>query len=654
MDLEGLSERAFEPRGLTLTCKGMSSVNWECSDADFEFVFGSKVYRLHSVLAEFLSPKVAGVRKCDPLCSFYTFKDSELFSAFQSLVVSMRSGEDLRVEQSNFPVLLRLAQELENGDLLSSLVAMIKTDSLSLEEAILVLRAGIDFGNAFSDRFGDLRDFVASRFYKIDDKILENLDLETSQLLLSSPSLRIIDEDSLYDFVRSRSDKDLRFASLFEFVCFDYVSVDGIQNFASFVNENLLENLNSGIWRQICRRLVIETKSKRSNLHASLPEIQFVYDASQRLDGIIAHLTRECGGNVHDEGIVNVTASSNTEYAKNVADLGANSYFYSQDEQNSWICYDFKERRVIPTSYSVRTYFWTAVGGGPYAYHHLKSWVIEVSNDGTENSWTEIDRRANSEDLRSKHATVNFTVPHVPSEGFRFVRLRQTGKNHWNRCVLCLDSLEIFGTLFNAKLTETNLHQTEVIDDKLKKRVLQPLKQTREFAYDNTKKLDGVVAHLTRECGGNVHDEGIVNVTASSYTEYAKNVVDLGANSYFYSKNEQNSWICYDFKERRVIPTSYSVRAYSWAPYGLSLNYGYYPRSWVIEVSNDRSSWTEIDRRENNGDLQYEYEAANFNISRVPSDSFRFFRLRHIGTTHSSGRALILSALEVFGTLFEK
>ena len=40
---------------------------------------------------------------------------------------------------------------------------------------------------------------------------------------------------------------------------------------------------------------------------------------------------------------------------------------------------------MIPTSYSVR-----GLSDGPGG-EHLKSWVIEVSNDGTENSWREID-----------------------------------------------------------------------------------------------------------------------------------------------------------------------------------------------------------------------------------------------------------------------
>ena len=91
-----LSAKALETNELTLTCKGMSSVNWNCSGPDFQFVFGEdKVCCVHSVLAEFLSPKVSSVRKCHPLCSLYAFKDSELFNVFGSLVSSLRSGAAL-------------------------------------------------------------------------------------------------------------------------------------------------------------------------------------------------------------------------------------------------------------------------------------------------------------------------------------------------------------------------------------------------------------------------------------------------------------------------------------------------------------------------------------------------------------------------------
>ena len=202
----------------------------------------------------------------------------------------------------------------------------------------------------------------------------------------------------------------------------------------------MLENISSVLWRRICGRLLLIEKKLTTSPRVVPRGIEFVYDSSKPLGGVIAHLTLECGGNVHDQGIVNVTASSYPETAKNAVDLGTDSHYISHGEMDPWICYDFKRRRVIPTSYSVRS---------SDGFCHIKSWVIEVSNDGS--SWTEIDRRDNNNDLHGKYATANFRISMVPSEGIRFFRLRQIG---WGNCIglarhrvrvpLQITSLEIF------------------------------------------------------------------------------------------------------------------------------------------------------------------------------------------------------------------
>ena len=59
-----------------------------------------------------------------------------------------------------------------------------------------------------------------------------------------------------------------------------------------------------------------------------------VYNQARPLDGIIAHLTRECGGNVHKEGVVNVTASGcfrDGFKPENAVDLKSDSIFYADD-----------------------------------------------------------------------------------------------------------------------------------------------------------------------------------------------------------------------------------------------------------------------------------------------------------------------------------
>ena len=178
---------------------------------------------------------------------------------------------------------------------------------------------------------------------------------------------------------------------------------------------------------------------KEAEAKPSLRASEFHY-SGRPLDGIIAHLTSVCGGNVHEKGIIEVTASScfSPKTQGRVVDLETDSSFSSRDEPNSWICYDFKGRRVAPTSYSIRTH---SGDGFP------KSWVLEVSNDGGEGSWEVVDRRNDNQDLTDRYVTHNFQISAPTSRSFRFVRLRQTGKSHSGYYFLNINSFEVFGTL---------------------------------------------------------------------------------------------------------------------------------------------------------------------------------------------------------------
>ena len=389
----------------------------------------------------------------------------------------------------------------------------------------------------------------------------------------------------------------------------------------------------------LCRDVAVLKESLRSQPILTAKTC-FCY-VNPELDGIISHLTRECGGNVHDEGIVNVIASSFVEgwEPRYAVDFKWTAY-ESDNENNSWICYDFKNRRVAPTSYSVRSVDGKPGSGSP------RTWVFEASDNGTE--WTEIDSVSDTDSLNGPWWTQNFPLLNCPVHSFRFVRLRQTGKNCRGTHSLSISALEIFGTISTAEDIEES-----------------PKPKERTFVFDSSRQklfppplchpwFDGVIAYLTSECRGNVHDRGIVNITASSVYNndacyHPKHVADLNSWSIFESANEEDAWVCYDFKERRVIPVSYSVRSY----FGATGDN--HPKSWVIEVSNDETenSWTEIDRR-NNGNLNCKLRAINFPITSTLSDSFRFFRFRQTGPNHKGRFFLEFCALEIFGTLIEK
>jgi hypothetical protein len=162
--------------------------------------------------------------------------------------------------------------------------------------------------------------------------------------------------------------------------------------------------------------------------------------ASGLLNGIIAHLTTECGGNVVDCGIVAVTASSdNGNKPRNVTDLqDPSSFFMSMDSPNQWICYDFTTIQVTPTHYSLQSYPFEPPGSA-----YPRSWCIEVSNEGTK--WTAIHEHRDKKELQGKNYIATFPVS--KSQPCRFVRLRSTGKDSLGRNFLTLSGFELFGAL---------------------------------------------------------------------------------------------------------------------------------------------------------------------------------------------------------------
>jgi hypothetical protein len=182
-------------------------------------------------------------------------------------------------------------------------------------------------------------------------------------------------------------------------------------------------------------------------------------------DGIIAHLTRECGGNVHKRNVVDVTSGSfekesdganphsgawnndPTIAAKTAADLETGSCFQSASRKkeediphtrNNWICYDFKERRIVPTHYTIRTYSSGGPGGS-----HLKLWLVETSTDGE--NWREVAYEEDNKHLNGKLFTATFPV--VGGEECRFIRLVNIGRNHFGDDSLNISAWEIFGNL---------------------------------------------------------------------------------------------------------------------------------------------------------------------------------------------------------------
>jgi hypothetical protein len=128
----------------------------------------------------------------------------------------------------------------------------------------------------------------------------------------------------------------------------------------------------------------------------------------------------------------------------------------------------------------------------------------------------------------------------------------------------------------DALLRRMMLHPEDAIPEKIMRRCFP---NSKEFPplVGQSEVPDGIIAYLTRQCGGNVHNRQIVTVTSSSHyrcvwaeKSAAQNVADLETASNFRSvycgwrediRNSANNWICYDFKNQRILPTHYAVRS---------------------------------------------------------------------------------------------
>jgi hypothetical protein len=170
-----------------------------------------------------------------------------------------------------------------------------------------------------------------------------------------------------------------------------------------------------------------------SRTHAMFPH-EFPLLSEKPLKGVIAHLTAEYKGNVHDRKVVVITSKSvhHLDYApKFAADLKDDSRFKSLKGPNQWICYDFSPGRMKPTNYSVTFH----APEDKSKKHHSKNWVIEGSNDGK--SWTELDRR---EDLNDPDI-VTETLAVRQSLEVSMIRFRQIENDF-----LIIYGWEIFGS----------------------------------------------------------------------------------------------------------------------------------------------------------------------------------------------------------------
>jgi hypothetical protein len=97
---------------------------------------------------------------------------------------------------------------------------------------------------------------------------------------------------------------------------------------------------------------------------------------------------------------------------------------YSEDiphTRNNWVCYNFKERRIVPVHSAIRSFDCDP------GFAHLESWLVKTSSDWK--IWSEIAREDSSQPLNGAYVTGTFMG--AGGRERRFIRLVNLGKTHF-------------------------------------------------------------------------------------------------------------------------------------------------------------------------------------------------------------------------------
>ena len=428
--------------------KGFKNIPTNLFDNNFTFRFNDRKYKSNIFYACFISPKISRLVQTDPFIKSIDVPFDDKSSVFEN-VQSMLYGKPLYLSDENIFFYHSLFHFLENDDFVDKIAEYLPNE-YSINNVCSILSGKKRSGLPLEGE----PEFIAKAFSEIPIDDLALLDLQTLTGILSNRYLKIESEGSLLNIIKQliRIQGD-ECKSLYNYILFENLTN---QELEEFLEEFDIGDLTGQIWNSFCHRMF------KSSYQTSIEEHQERYTKKiekgddfydnnkfkmkkakyyegMTLNGILSKLSKFGQINLNESGIIQAYSSSVYKnfpnlVPGNVLNTSQSEYFMSNDAENSWIAFDFKKIRVEISYYELQTY-------GNSANSHLKSWVLEVSND--EKNWHIVDTRNDIDTLNAEWGKGIFKCSE--REFGRYVRLRQTGPNHRNSNCLLLCSIEFYG-----------------------------------------------------------------------------------------------------------------------------------------------------------------------------------------------------------------
>lgn len=412
------------------------NVPFQNYEKNFTFIVNGEEFLTSKFISDLLSPKICKIHTIDPTIDLFYINTNE-HGQF-SYVLDLVKFSLNTIPLSEIPFIYEVMEILQNETI--SLSEEELQQELTIDNIFSSIQQHEKFVKFYSKSYQQEIEYIASHFYEICDNKKYNLSLlnqNTIERILNHSNLILKDEDQLLHFVNFLYSQDHEFTSLYETIYFERVSSNSISN---FIDQFDISNITNSIWRNLSLRLKHDVKViVNHNDQNRYIRKKMAFVENNEFNGIINYLIQNSGNNIDNE--ITLTSSSNDHEDKNDnwTDIKNVLYFNKEDKgfftkniKDSWICFDFKKRKIIPTGYTVKT----DVG------QFLKSWFIEVSNDNK--TWEIIDERDCS-DLNAKYKVKTYKMNKPNFKEVQYIRIRQD-KSHTSYH-LGINTFEIYGIL---------------------------------------------------------------------------------------------------------------------------------------------------------------------------------------------------------------
>ena len=413
-------------------------IDFDEFEKDFSFIVNGEVYHTHSFVAYILSPNI--YKKFISKVQSQFYKITSKYKGDFNKIIQYGKMKGIQIKGEEIKYFLDIMKQLGNMDEISRFYEEFHKD-ISHENAIQRIEIKKELDMTLDEEISFLSRNFGDFHNKYPEAIL-TLDADIVERIISNDQLKLHNEEELFDIVLQLYFKSKEYSTLFSYVNFKNLPTESIQKFIKNFDVN---DINTYIWKKVCSRLEGNILNKSTKTHQKSYKNISTERKEKHQTHILKYLSEKCQGNVHIKNVVNITSSSEYPFdfsqifqVENVANEMQEMNFFSDNIDNSWIKFDFKQRKVLLDHYILKSPNWSENSD------YLKSWVLEVSDDDC--NYKEIDRHENCWFLNGHLKSAKFQVSHSTPQ--RFVRLRQIGPNWKGNNFLSLNFIEFSGILF--------------------------------------------------------------------------------------------------------------------------------------------------------------------------------------------------------------